>query len=159
MSGLRRTRLDAVAPRASFAVPAVVAAAVVSLSVTLLLIGARSPYTHANLFPAYNSAYTRTEQVVVGPGEDYAGVGGEVGTGDAAGRGARLFVTKSCATCHGLEARGGTFAPPIVGADAETIAKRARKGPGGMPRYGQDGLSDQQIADIAAFLSTLVTKK
>ncbi len=161
MSAVRATRTARPlgTPRASYAVPVMIAGTVLSLSVMLLVIGARSPYTHGNLLTGYDAQYQRTEQVRVGQVADYAGIGGtaEPATANAATRGARLFVTKSCATCHGLEARG-SVGPSIVGADAATIAKRVRKGPGGMPRYDSQALSDDEIAAITAYLGSLAKK-
>lgn len=143
--------------RVSFLVPRLVAVVVTVFSLTLLTIGARSPYTHANLQPGRDPGYTRTEQISVGPGEPYVGIGSATRRteGDPVAEGARLFVTKGCAACHTLEARGGPVGPPIVGTDAETVEKKVRRGPGGMPRYAADGLTDDEIAAISAYLRSL----
>lgn len=152
----RRPRTDT--PRASFLVPGLVAVVVATFSLTLLAIGARSPYTHANLLLGHDAAYERTQQIMVGAAEPYPGVGDAGGAliGDAIARGARLFVTKGCATCHMLEARGGAVGPAIVGTDAATIEKKARKGPSGMPRYASDALTADEIDAISTYLRSLV---
>lgn len=159
MSALARGRArSAEPPPASFLVPILIALVVLSLSTTLLLVGARSPYTHANLLGGYDPRYERTEQVRVGeivPSVGVADASGGVAT-DLVERGARLFVTKGCAACHTLEARGGVVGPAIVGTDEATIAKKARSGPGGMPPYAPSALSDDEIAAIAAYLASLV---
>ncbi len=147
-------------PRASLIVPRAAAAIVGLLSLTLLLAGATGPYTHSNLEAGYDSSYTRTAQVVVGAPLAYGGVGdaGGAAAADAVERGARLFVTKGCVTCHGLEARG-SVGPSIVGASADAITQRVRRGPGGMPRYDGAGLSDDDIAAISAYLRSIPATK
>lgn len=144
-------------PRASYLVPAFVAVVVLILSTTLLAIGARSPYTHANLLRGYDPRYDRTQQIRVGDAEPYAGVGeaGGAETTDPAARGARLFVTKGCAACHALEGRGGAVGPSIAGTDLETLREKTRKGPSGMPRYAPETLTEEQLAAIAAYLRSL----
>lgn len=158
MSALARDRARAGPPPASFAMPALVALVVFLFSTTLLLIGARSPYTHANLLTGYDPRYDRTEQITVNEVEPYAGVGDAMGAAaaDPVQRGARLFVTTGCASCHTLEARGGPVGPAIVGTDEATIAKKVRKGPGGMPQFAPGALSEADIAAIAAYLRSLV---
>lgn len=148
-------------PEASFLVPRLVAAIVAVFSLTLLAIGARSPYTHANLLPGHDIVYDRTEQILVGEREPYAGIGGAeaAAAADPAAAGERLFVTKGCAACHTLTARGGPVGPAIVGTDEATIVKKVRKGPGGMPQYAPTALSDAQIDAIAAYLRSLVGKE
>ncbi len=143
----------------SFIVPRIAAVAVASLSIMLLAIGARSPYTHANLLPGYDAGYTRTEQIVVGPPETYGGIGAAPGASaaDPVTEGARLFVTKGCAACHTLDAGGGPVGPPIVGSPQDTLEKKVRTGPGGMPKFAPDQLTDDELAAIAAYLKSLST--
>lgn len=145
-----------VRPVASVAVPRIVAVVVAALSMTLLTIGARSPYTHSNLLGGFDPAYTRTEQIRVGPAEPYTGVGGtSVETADQVDRGGRLFITEGCVTCHALGATGGPVGPAIVGQSQDTIAQKVRKGPSGMPAYSRDSLTDDEVAAIAAYLRSL----
>lgn len=146
--------------RVSFLVPRLAAVVVTVFSLTLLTIGARSPYTHANLQPGHDPGYTRTEQIHLGPAEPYGGTGSATGRteGDPVAEGARLFVTKGCAACHALEGRGGAVGPAIVGTDLETLQKKVRKGPGGMPHYSQETLTDEELAAIAAYLRSVAAE-
>lgn len=157
MSAITSTTYAAVPPRASLLVPRLVAVFVASVSLTLLAVGANGPYTHSNLVSGYDRAYTRTDQIVVGEVIPYAGVGDASSrrVADPTAKGARLFVTKGCAACHTLEARGGAVGPAIVGTDAATLAKRVRRGPGGMPAFSEADLTDADIAAIAAYLGSL----
>ena len=129
----------------------------VSAALTLLTMGARSPYTHANLTSAWDPGYTRTEQIGVNDNTAFAGLSPDTSAGNTnpVAHGASLYVTKGCVTCHALEGRGGPVGPAIAGFDAATIERRARKGPGGMPRFDQHGLTTGEIAAIAAFLNAL----
>ncbi|HEY8732465.1 MAG TPA: cytochrome c [Candidatus Limnocylindria bacterium] len=133
----------------------------VCVALTLLTIGARSPYTHANLSAGYDPSYDRTAQIVIGAPTEFEGVSPSTATaaGGATTRGASLYVTAGCVTCHGLEGRGAVIGPPIAGTDFETVLKRVREGPSGMPKFSVDGLSDAQIADITAYLDSLTSTK
>lgn len=135
----------------------VIGLAVVTLALAILAIGANSPYTHANLNPRYDPRYTRTAQIGVGDEIAFSGPSPDPSGNatDPGGRGNRLFVTKGCAACHTLEGRGGVVGPPIVGTDLETLQKKTRKGPGGMPRFSATALTDDELAAIAAFLTSL----
>lgn len=134
--------------------PTVMLVAVACAGLTLVAIGARSPDTHANLAAGFDAAYERTPQTVVG---EETGLAARPGTGDGLARGARLYVKAGCAGCHGLQGRGGTVGPRIAGVDPELVADRVRLGPLGMPRFSPSGLTDEQVADIAAFLGSLAT--
>ncbi len=130
---------------------------VVTAAIGILLIGARSPYTHGNLATGYDARYDRTEQITVGPGEAYVGISAPAPrTGNAVADGERLFVTKGCAACHTAQARGGVVGPPVVGTDEATVQKKVRRGPGGMPHYSNETLTDDEAAAIAAYLRSLV---
>lgn len=142
----------------SVLVPRLVAVVVAVFSLTFLAIGARSPYTHANLLPGYDPGYTRTQQIAVGPAEPYGGTGAASGAtaNDATKEGALLYVTKGCVACHALQGRGGAAAPAIAGTDRETLAKKVYRGPGGMPPYSTHTLTEPELAAIAAYLGSLV---
>lgn len=143
--------------RVSFLVPRLVAVVVAAFGLTLLVIGARSPYTHANLQPGRDPGYTRTEQIYLGPGEPYGGAGSASGRAesDPVAEGVRLFVTKGCAACHAPQGRGGAVGAPIAGTDLETLRQKVRKGPSGMPRYSPETLTEEELAAIAAYLRSL----
>lgn len=139
----------------SFVVPIVTAAMIAALATLLLTIGARSPYTHANLVSRFDPGYTRTEQAVVGPPVPYSGSGPASATlpvADPETRGRALLVSQGCASCHGLEGRGGTVGPPIKGFDATDLRAKTDRGPGGMPAYGYGALPDSDLEAIAAYL-------
>ena len=133
----------------------------VCVALAILTIGARSPYTHANLTAGYDASYVRTDQIVIGEDAAFRGLNpqGVLTDAIATTRGARLYVTAGCVTCHGLEGRGGPVGPVIVGQNARTITQRVRQGPAGMPQFRPDGLTDEQIADITAYLASMVTAK
>ena len=135
----------------------VIATVVVLMALTILTIGARSPYTHANLQPGRDPGYTRTEQISVGPGEPYGGSGSATGRteGHPVAEGTRLFVTKGCVACHALQGRGGVVGTPIVGTDLETLQEKVRKGPSGMPHYSPETLTEEELVAIAAYLRSL----
>ena len=129
----------------------------ISAALTILTIGARSPYTHANLGSGYDPRYDRTAQIGVNDDAAFAGFGPDTSAGnpDPVAHGASLYVTKGCVTCHALEGRGGPVGPPIAGISAATIERRTRAGAGGMPRFDDHGLTADEIATIAAFLKSL----
>lgn len=131
------------------------------VALTILMIGARSPYTHGNLAAGYDARYDRTEQILVGGSTDFAGLGPSVADPrDApAVRGASLYVSAGCGTCHGLAGRGGVVGPEIAGARLEALIQRSRAGLGGMPKFSSEALTDAQLADIAAYLASVVTPK
>lgn len=161
-SGVRRPSLgDITAPFPLYLpVSFVVLGLVTFAALVILMIGARSPYTHANLNLGYDPRYERTEQILVGAQADFAGLSpdAQLAGADTLARGASLYVTQGCASCHLLEGRGGVVGLRIIGVDEETVAKRVRQGAAGMPRFSTAGLTDAEISDIAAYLRSLGTK-
>lgn len=146
-----------------FAVPIVAAVVVASLSTLLLGIGARSPYTHANLAPGFDARYTRSQQAVIGPAEPYHGGRPAplpaVLAADAEARGRVLLVTKGCAACHGIEGRGSAVGPAIAGFGVDDLRDKAWKGPGGMPTYSALNMSDEDLEAIAAYLQAISAQR
>lgn len=128
-------------------------------ALVILTIGARSPYTHANLGAGPDAGYERTRQVFVGDDAAFAGTSADavIAWTDALTRGASLYVTAGCAACHALEGRGGVVGPKVAGTDLGTIADRVRRGPVGMPRFSVTELTDDEITDIAAYLRSVGT--
>ncbi len=147
-----------VASSRRYAFPIFAALTVGVLSTLLLTVGARSPYTHANLAGRFDPTYGRTEQAFVGPSMAYRGAG-QTGTApavtDPGTRGSALLVNHGCASCHGLDGRGATVGPPIAGFDATDMRAKTDRGPGGMPAYGQAVLSESDLDAIAAHLESL----
>lgn len=67
-----------------------------------------------------------------------------------------LFVL-NCAGCHTITGAGdalaqGFFAPSLHKASSTQIAEAVRTGPTNMPHFGPGNLSDQQVADIVAYV-------
>jgi mono/diheme cytochrome c family protein len=83
----------------------------------------------------------------------------ETPAGDAA-NGQRIYVAVGCFTCHGRAGQGGSFnypTPALARIQWPVDAFRAflRVGVNDMPAYAKDVLSDQQVADVHAFLQAL----
>lgn len=138
--------------------PVITATMVAGLGLTLLAIVLRSPYTHTNLEATSDAGYARTAQIAVGTPVAYRGIGLSAAlpaTTNAIIRGQELFVASGCATCHGIQGQGGPVGPVIVGSSANDLRTKIDKGPGGMPAFAHDALSDDQLADIAAYLQSL----
>ena len=75
--------------------------------------------------------------------------------GDAE-NGKKIFASAGCGGCHTFSAAGstGTVGPNLddAGVTADAAAQQVKNGGGGMPAFG-DRLSDQEIADVAAFVT------
>ena len=69
--------------------------------------------------------------------------------------GQRLF-TENCAGCHQIAGRGGVmvgaFVPTLLKATPRQIVEAARIGPYVMPRFGEEQLSDAELASIARYV-------
>lgn len=70
--------------------------------------------------------------------------------------GQRLFLG-NCAACHGAGAGGdsvggGRIAPSLYPASALEIAEALRVGPGTMPRFGPENLSQEDLDSLARYL-------
>ena len=140
-------------------IPGAFAVLVVGLAGLLLVVGARSPYTHGNLAPVPDQSDARTDAIFVGLSAHYQGNPTSVslaGT-DKVTRGAAYFVTKGCAGCHGLWGRGGAVGPEIQGADAAWIREIAHEGRGPMPVYASEALPDDVLEAIVAYLRSGVS--
>ena len=136
--------------------PAFIGVAVLGIAFTLLTIVARGPYTHSNLNAGFDSRYTRTQQMVVGAPVPFAGGMLAVSpASDPVQLGKQLFVSEDCATCHGLDGRGGVVGPSIVGIKADKLRVKTNVGPKGMLPYAPGALTDQDLAAIAAYLDTM----
>ena len=73
-----------------------------------------------------------------------------------AGAGQNVYAT-NCAACHGSTgaggvAGGGAWTPTVNVYDSATIAEAIRVGPFQMPAFASDQITDQQVADVSAFL-------
>ena len=136
--------------------PAFIGSAVLVLAFTLVSIVARSPYTHSNLNAGFDPAYTRTEQTFVGAPIPFTGDGLAVPrAANSVELGHELFVVDGCASCHGLDGRGGVVGPSIIGTKAKKLRTVTQVGPQGMPAYAPGILSDEDLAAIAAYLNSI----
>jgi ubiquinol-cytochrome c reductase cytochrome c subunit len=85
-----------------------------------------------------------------------------VAPGDvAAGR--ELFAA-NCAPCHGATGSGavltnGRSAPPLYDASATQVAEAVRVGPGLMPAFPSQVLTDQQVDDLTSYVRRLRTER
>lgn len=135
--------------------PALIGAAVLVIALSLVAIVARSPYTHSNRNASFNPHYTRTEQTFAGPPVPFSGGILAVSPAtDPVELGQQLFVKDFCATCHGLDGRGGIIGPSIIGVTPKKLRSITRLGPKGMPAFASGALSDDDLAAIAAFLGS-----
>ena len=136
--------------------PAFIGSAVLVIALTLLTIVARSPYTHSNLNFNFDPHYTRTDQIVVGAPISFgAGRLAVPLASDQIELGKQLFIADSCATCHGLDGRGGIVGPSLVGKTVKKLRSTTRVGPKGMPAYADGALSDADLEAIAGYLSSI----
>ncbi|MGI9022709.1 MAG: cytochrome bc1 complex diheme cytochrome c subunit [Acidimicrobiales bacterium] len=74
-------------------------------------------------------------------------------------RGGELYLL-NCAACHNAAAVGGAlsygaFAPDLFKSTATEIAGAPRVGPGNMPVFGRDTLSDEELNDIVRYVMYL----
>jgi len=74
-------------------------------------------------------------------------------------RGGELYLL-NCAACHNAAAIGGAlsygaYAPALHKATALQIAEAPRVGPGNMPVFGNETLSDDQVNDVVRYVRYL----
>ncbi|HYL27950.1 MAG TPA: c-type cytochrome [Candidatus Nitrosotalea sp.] len=77
-------------------------------------------------------------------------------------RGRGLFA-ENCAQCHGAGGDGASVgaenvAPSLATATVFQVAEAIRSGPGVMPRFGPDVLSDRDVDDIARYVNFIQTQ-
>jgi ubiquinol-cytochrome c reductase cytochrome c subunit len=89
---------------------------------------------------------------------DFLDLDGEVedpGVGDVAN--GRKVYTLHCAQCHGASGHGGiagdgTYVPALTGLPPIEIAQGTRVGPFQMPAFDENLVTDEELADLSAFL-------
>lgn len=86
----------------------------------------------------------------------------DVGEGEPA-RGQAVWNT-NCAHCHGATGQGGVagagaWTPRVTGYGGETIAEAIRVGPFEMPAFREAQISDEEIADVVAFLDEVESEE
>ena len=87
----------------------------------------------------------------------------QVKAGDAA-KGKRLYLANGCFECHGRAGQGGRFNYPTpslaqIELPVDSFIAFLRAAPNDMPAYSANVLSDQDAADIHAYLSSLPGRK
>ena len=100
---------------------------------------------------------------ILGFGLTRAAADDEVKAGDPA-RGKRVYLADGCFECHGRAGQGGVFnypAPALAQIDVpvESFIAFLRAAPNDMPAFSADVLSDQDAADIHAYLRSLPGRK
>ena len=79
-------------------------------------------------------------------------------SGDAA-RGKAAFMKQGCYTCHGTAGQGGDRGSgPRIAYDVwpwEAFARQVRRPREAMPRYPVEHLSEQELADMYAYLLSI----
>ncbi len=74
-------------------------------------------------------------------------------------RGGELF-RQNCAPCHSATGAGGALsygrsAPTLSESEPRQVGSAVRIGPGQMPRFGRETISDAELASIAAYVAYL----
>jgi cytochrome c1 len=122
----------------------------------IVVIIARSPYTHGNLSP---EGYNRTDIIYVGEEHPFEGPGladpSIALTGDPVQDGRALFFGYGCASCHGLQGQGSAVGKDLGESDSEEISQEVRKGPKTMPAFEIGVLSDSDLEKLIAFLKSV----
>ncbi len=77
-------------------------------------------------------------------------------------RGRALFM-ENCAACHGATGGGASVgsnnvAPSLANATIFQVSEAIRAGPGIMPVFGRDVLSDRNVDDIARYVNAMQTR-
>lgn len=98
---------------------------------------------------------------LVAPGRADAGAPAAItATGDDVTAGQQLFIA-NCASCHGMNASGTEYGPSLVGVGAASVDFQVGTGrmpltaPGVQAKRGQPKFNQQQIDQMAAFVTTL----
>jgi mono/diheme cytochrome c family protein len=71
--------------------------------------------------------------------------------------GKRIFAKNGCYECHGREGQGSNMTGPRIAPDPvpfDVLSRYVRKPTGEMPPYTAKVVSDQELADIYAFLQS-----
>jgi ubiquinol-cytochrome c reductase cytochrome c subunit len=110
----------------------------------------RSPYTRAQINDLV--AYVAS----LGPGPAIPDVHTPAGNLQEGGQ---LFL-QNCAACHSAAGNGGALslgrdAPTLHGATPVEVAEAMRTGPGNMPVFGSETLTDKQVNSIVRYVEYL----
>ncbi|MFC3900188.1 c-type cytochrome [Aliicoccus persicus] len=67
---------------------------------------------------------------------------------------AEEFARTNCTACHGQDFTGA-MGPDLTGLDEGTITDAVREGPGSMPSYNENQISDEDLDVLAGFFSEM----
>ncbi len=86
---------------------------------------------------------------------------GQAATAGNAENGKQLFMKKNCYYCHGTAGQGGRDGARIsnVALSAQQLVRYVRQPAGAMPAYGEKIISEQELMDIYAYLTSLPAAK
>jgi mono/diheme cytochrome c family protein len=73
-------------------------------------------------------------------------------------RGKKIFINQTCFSCHGTVGQGGGSAGPKLAPDPfpyAAFAMQVRQPRGVMPRYPKQFLTDQDLADVYAYVASI----
>lgn len=140
-----------------FNVATFVFASAIIFATALVTVVLRNPATHHNLEdPEF---YERTELAYLDTEYEYPGYGfspGEVNReGDPHQVGRLLYVQSGCVGCHGVFGEGGTVGPGLWDIDVDEhpdFIRDIRGGPGEMPPYPAERLTDDDLNRILLYL-------
>ncbi len=81
---------------------------------------------------------------------------GETPSGNAV-RGKSVFTSELCWTCHGTEGHGSVYGPQLAPHvfPWEAFAQQVRHPASSMPAYASRYLTDKDLADVYAYLSSI----
>ena len=76
----------------------------------------------------------------------------------------RAIFAENCQQCHGVSAHGASvgyanIAPSLMHTRPEQIAEAVRVGPGEMPQFGPDVMTDANLDDLVSFVGFLQHEK
>ena len=95
-----------------------------------------------------------------GRGIEHAGAGGKSSSGPGNAAAGQAVFASNCSTCHGALGRGGNGGPDLTAIPSaknlQTVIAQVENGGGGMPPF-KGTLSDQQIRDVATYVTTKIT--
>jgi amino acid transporter len=137
-------------------IPTIMVLFVAVTAVGMVFIVFNRPQSHANLDPT--AEFDRVPSGVVGADVGYTGLSGDELEDDLTGR--ELFVQAGCASCHGVDGLGAVVGGQIAGGEdavrsVGAILDEVREGPKGMPVYSEVFLSDDDVAEIFAYLQAI----
>ena len=91
---------------------------------------------------------------------EHAGAVGKSSSAPGNATAGQAVFASNCSTCHGATGHGGNGGPDLTGVPSAkrlpAVVARVEHGGGGMPPF-EGTLSDQQIRDVAAYVTTKIS--